>query len=53
MMAAADRITIEITGPRRPRRARLPDGGRGAGGGHIITAVQSIVSRNVRPSTAP
>ena len=49
MMAAADRITIEITGK----------GGHGAHAyltvdpvlvaGHIITAVQSIVSRNVRP----
>ena len=49
MMAAADRITIEITGR----------GGHGAHpyqtvdpvlvAGHIITAVQSIVSRNVRP----
>ena len=48
-MAAADRITIEITGR----------GGHGAHAylaidpvlvaGHIITAVQSIVSRNVRP----
>lgn len=48
MMAAADRITIEITGK----------GGHGAHpyltvdpvlvAGHIITAVQSIVSRNVR-----
>jgi hippurate hydrolase len=53
MMAAADRITIEITGR----------GGHGAHAyqtvdvvlvaAHIITAVQSIVSRNVRPSTAP
>ena len=49
MMAAADRITIEITGR----------GGHGAHAyqtvdpvlvaAHIITAVQSIVSRNVRP----
>ncbi len=49
MMAAADRITIEITGV----------GGHGAHAyqtvdpvlvaAHIITAVQSIVSRNVRP----
>jgi amidohydrolase len=49
MMAAADRVTIEITGR----------GGHGAHAyltidpvlvaGHIITAVQSIVSRNVRP----
>ncbi|QIL70114.1 amidohydrolase [Diaphorobacter sp. HDW4B] len=49
MMAAADRITIEITGR----------GGHGAHpyqtvdvvlvAGHIITAVQGIVSRNVRP----
>ena len=49
MMAAADRITIEITGR----------GGHGAHAyqtvdpvlvaGHIITAVQSIVSRNVKP----
>ncbi len=49
MMAAADRITIDITGK----------GGHGAHAyltvdpvlvaGHIITAVQSIVSRNVRP----
>ena len=49
MMAASDRITIEITGK----------GGHGAHAyntidpvlvaGHIITAVQSIVSRNVRP----
>jgi amidohydrolase len=49
MMAAADRVTIEITGK----------GGHGAHAyqtidpvlvsGHIITAVQSIVSRNVRP----
>ncbi len=49
MMAAADRITIEITG----------QGGHGAHpyqtvdpvlvAGHIITAVQSIVSRNVKP----
>lgn len=48
MMAAADRITIEITG----------QGGHGAHpyqtvdavlvAGHIITAVQSIVSRNVK-----
>ena len=48
MMAAADRITIEITGK----------GGHGAHAyqtidpvlvaGHIITAVQSIVSRNVK-----
>jgi len=49
MMAAADRITIKITGK----------GGHGAHAyltvdpvlvaAHIITAVQSIVSRNVRP----
>jgi len=49
MMAAADRITIDITGK----------GGHGAHAyqtvdpvlvaGHIITAVQSIVSRNVKP----
>ena len=49
MMAAADRITIDITGK----------GGHGAHAyqtvdpvlvaAHIITAVQSIVSRNVRP----
>ncbi len=49
MMAAVDRITIEITGK----------GGHGAHAyltidpvlvaGHIITAVQSIVSRNVKP----
>ncbi|HVZ44284.1 MAG TPA: M20 aminoacylase family protein [Ramlibacter sp.] len=49
MMASADRITIEITGK----------GGHGAHpylavdpvlvAGHIITAVQSIVSRNIRP----
>jgi len=49
MMAAADRVTIEITG----------QGGHGAHpyqtidpvlvAGHIITAVQSIVSRNVKP----
>ena len=49
MMAASDRITITITGR----------GGHGAHAyntidpvlvaGHIITAVQSIVSRNVRP----
>ena len=49
MMASADRITIEITGR----------GGHGAHAystidpvlvaGHIITAVQSIVSRNVHP----
>ncbi|MCJ0764952.1 M20 aminoacylase family protein [Variovorax terrae] len=49
MMAAADRITIEVTGR----------GGHGAHAyltvdpvvvtAHIITAVQSIVSRNVRP----
>ena len=49
MMAAADRITIEITGK----------GGHGAHpylavdpvlvAAHIITATQSIVSRNVRP----
>ncbi|MDB5749774.1 MAG: amidohydrolase [Ramlibacter sp.] len=49
MMAAADRITIEITGK----------GGHGAHAylaidpvvvaAHIITAIQSIVSRNVRP----
>jgi amidohydrolase len=49
MMAAADRITITITGK----------GGHGAHAymtidpvlvaGHIITAVQSIVSRNVKP----
>ena len=32
MMAAADRITIEITWPWRPWCTRLPDGGRGAGG---------------------
>jgi len=52
MMAAADRVTIEITGK----------GGHGAHAyltvdpvlvaGHIITAVQSIVSRNVRPVDA-
>jgi len=52
MMAAADRITIEITGK----------GGHGAHAyltvdpvlvsAHIITAVQSIVSRNVRPIDA-
>lgn len=52
MMAAADRIRIEITGK----------GGHGAHAystvdpvlvaGHIITAVQSIVSRNVRPVDA-
>jgi hippurate hydrolase len=50
MMAAADRVTIEITGK----------GGHGAHAylaidpvlvaAHIITAAQSIVSRNVRPS---
>jgi amidohydrolase len=50
MMAAADRITITITGK----------GGHGAHAymaidpvlvaGHIITAVQSIVSRNVKPA---
>lgn len=50
MMAAADRITISITGK----------GGHGAHAymaidpvlvaGHIITAVQSIVSRNVKPA---
>jgi amidohydrolase len=49
LMAAADRVTIEITGK----------GGHGAHpylavdpvlvAAHIITAVQSIVSRNVRP----
>ena len=49
MMAAADRITIEVTGV----------GGHGAHAyatvdpvlvsAHIITAIQSIVSRNVRP----
>ncbi len=49
MMAAADRITIDITGR----------GGHGAHpymtvdpvlvAGHIITAVQSIVSRNLKP----
>jgi len=49
MMAAADRVTIEITGK----------GGHGAHpylaidpvlvAAHIITSVQSIVSRNVRP----
>ncbi len=49
LMAAADRVTIEITGK----------GGHGAHAylcvdpvvvaGHVITAVQSIVSRNVRP----
>ena len=49
MMAAADRVTIEVTGK----------GGHGAHAylaidpvlvaAHIITAVQSIVSRNVRP----
>ena len=52
MMAAADRITIEVTGK----------GGHGAHAyqtidpvlvaAHIITAVQSIVSRNVRPIEA-
>ena len=52
MMAAADRITISITGK----------GGHGAHAyltvdpvlvaGHIITAVQSIVSRNVKPIDA-
>ena len=52
MMAAADRITITVTGR----------GGHGAHAyatidpvlvaGHIITAVQSIVSRNVRPLDA-
>ncbi|TFY97323.1 M20 aminoacylase family protein [Ramlibacter rhizophilus] len=50
MMAAADRVTIEITGK----------GGHGAHAylavdpvlvaAHIITAAQSIVSRNVRPT---
>jgi amidohydrolase len=50
LMAAADRLTIEITGK----------GGHGAHAylavdpvlvaAHIITAVQSIVSRNVRPA---
>lgn len=49
MMAAADRITIEVTGR----------GGHGAhpyqttdvilASAHIITAIQSIVARNVRP----
>jgi amidohydrolase len=49
MMAAADRVTIEVTGK----------GGHGAhaylaidpvlAAAHIITAAQSIVSRNVRP----
>src|SRR3954465_1326690 len=49
MMASADKVTIEITGK----------GGHGAHAylavdpvlvaGHIITAVQSIVSRNVKP----
>jgi hippurate hydrolase len=49
MMASADRVTIEITGK----------GGHGAHAylavdpvlvaGHIITAVQSIVARNVKP----
>ncbi|WP_137896065.1 M20 aminoacylase family protein [Ramlibacter sp. 2FC] len=49
MMAASDRVTIEITGR----------GGHGAHpyqtvdpvlvAGHVITAVQSIVARNVRP----
>ncbi|MBN9342085.1 MAG: amidohydrolase, partial [Comamonadaceae bacterium] len=49
MMAAADRITIEVTGR----------GGHGAhpyqttdvilAAAHIVTAVQSIVARNVRP----
>ncbi len=52
MMAAADRITIEVTGK----------GGHGAHAyqtidpvltaAHIITAAQSIVSRNVRPIDA-
>jgi amidohydrolase len=52
MMAAADRITIEVTGK----------GGHGAHAyltidpvlvaAHLITAVQSIVSRNVRPIDA-
>lgn len=52
MMAAADRITIEVTGK----------GGHGAHAyltvdpvvvsAHIITAVQSIVARNVRPIDA-
>lgn len=52
MMAAADRVTIEVTGK----------GGHGAHAylavdpvlvaAHIITAVQSIVSRNVRPLDA-
>jgi len=52
MMAAADRVTIEVTGK----------GGHGAHAyqtidpvlvaAHIITAVQSIVSRNVRPIDA-
>ena len=52
MMAAADRITIEVTGK----------GGHGAHAyltvdpvvvsAHIITALQSIVSRNVRPIDA-
>jgi hippurate hydrolase len=52
MMAAADRVTIEVTGR----------GGHGAHAyltidpvlvsAHIITAVQSIVSRNVRPIDA-
>jgi amidohydrolase len=52
MMAAADRITIKITGK----------GGHGAHAyltvdpvlvaGHIITAAQSIVSRNVKPIDA-
>jgi len=52
MMASADRVTIEITGK----------GGHGAHAyltvdpvvvaAHIITAVQSIISRNVRPIDA-
>jgi hippurate hydrolase len=52
MMAAADRITIEVTGK----------GGHGAHpyqtidpvlvSAHLITAIQSIVSRNVRPIDA-
>jgi len=52
MMAAADRITIEVTG----------QGGHGAHphltvdpvlvSAHLITAMQSIVSRNVRPIDA-
>jgi metal-dependent amidase/aminoacylase/carboxypeptidase family protein len=49
MMAAADRITIEITGKGGHGAHAYLDGRPGAGGGHIITAVQSIVSRNVRP----